>query len=222
MPIDAIIFDMDGLMLDTEPIYKVVWQRAAIDCGYPISEELYFDLIGRSRVDGEKILLGAFGPYFSMEAFREAYRRCEATAFAERLPARKPGLDDLLGLLDSRGVPKAVATSTERGLAVAQLGGLGLLDRFSVLATGDEVLNGKPAPDLFLLAAQRLSVDPSGCLVLEDSEAGIVAAHGAGMQVYAVPDLKPPSPAIQSLAQGKFDSLDAVSRHLRRQLGPAG
>jgi HAD superfamily hydrolase (TIGR01509 family) len=218
MPIDAVIFDMDGLMLDTEPIYKVAWQRAAIECGYPISEELYFVLIGRTRVDGEKILLDAFGPAFSVESFREACGRCEATAFAERLPAKKPGLDDLLAFLDSRGVPKAVATSTERWLAAHQLGGLGLLDRFSVLATGDEVANGKPAPDLFLLAAQRLSVVPSKCLVLEDSEAGIVAAHRAGMQVYAVPDLKQPSPAIEALAHGKFDSLSAVERQLRRQL----
>jgi beta-phosphoglucomutase-like phosphatase (HAD superfamily) len=119
MPIRAVIFDMDGLMLDTEPIYKVAWQRAAIECGYPISEELYFDLIGRSRVDGEKVLLNAFGPVFSVDAFRAACRECEAAAFAEELPAKKPGLDDLLALLDSHGMPKAVATSTERAQAAA-------------------------------------------------------------------------------------------------------
>lgn len=141
-----------------------------------------------------------------------------AGVFAERLPAKKPGLDDLLALLDSRGVPKAVATATESRLAVAQLGGLDLLDRFSALATADEVVDGKPAPDLFLLAAQRLGVEPSGCLVLEDSEAGIVGAHRAGMRVYAVPDLKPPSPAIEAFAQGRFDSLAAVERRLRRLL----
>jgi len=83
MPIDAVIFDMDGLMLDTEPGYKVAWQRAAIECGYPISEELNFDLIGRSRVE-ENILLGAFGPDFPVEAFREACGRCVCGA-----PARQ-------------------------------------------------------------------------------------------------------------------------------------
>jgi HAD superfamily hydrolase (TIGR01509 family) len=216
MPICAVIFDMDGLMLDTEPIYKIAWQRAAIECGCPISEELYVDLIGRSRVDGENILGGAFGRDFSLEAFRAACHRCEAAAFAEGLPAKKPGLDDLLALLDSRGVPKAVATSTERMQAAAQLGGLGLLERFNIIATGDEVVNGKPSPDLFLLAAHRLGVEPSQCLVLEDSEAGVVAAHRARMQVYVVPDLKSPSRAIEELTQGRFDSLVAVEERLRR------
>jgi len=218
MPIRAVIFDMDGLMLDAEPIYKIAWQRAAVECGHPISEELYFDLIGRSRVDGEDILLGAFGPDFSVEVFRAACGRCEAAAFAEELPAKKPGLDDLLAFLDSHGMPKAVATSTERAQAAAQLGGLGLWDRFNVIATGDEVANGKPAPDLFLLAARRLGIEPSRCLVLEDSEAGVVAAHGAGIEVWVVPDLKPPSPAVEELTQGRFASLAAVEKELRRLL----
>lgn len=215
MPIGAVIFDMDGLMLDTEPLYKIAWQRAAIECGCLISEDLYFNLIGRSRVDGEKILLDAFGPDFSIEAFRAACHRCEAAVFAENLPSTKPGLDGLLSLLESRGVRKAVATSTERGQAVDQLGGLGLLERFEVIATGDEVENGKPAPDLFLLAAERLGIEPSRCLVLEDSEAGIVAAHRAGMRVYAVPDLKAPSTAVEALTQGRFESLAAVEKQLR-------
>jgi HAD superfamily hydrolase (TIGR01509 family) len=216
MPICAVIFDMDGLMLDTEPIYKLAWQRAASECGYPISEEFWFKLIGRTRVNGENILRGAFGPDFPLETFRAACHRCEAAAFAEGPPAKKPGLDDLLALLDSRGVPKAVATSTERPQAKAQLGGLDLWDRFKVIATGDDVVNGKPAPDLFLLAAHRLGIEPSQCLVLEDSEAGVTAAHRAGMQVYVVPDLKPPSPAVEELTQGRFESLAAVEEKLRR------
>jgi HAD superfamily hydrolase (TIGR01509 family) len=218
MPICAVIFDMDGLMLDTEPIYKIAWQKAAIECGHPISETLYVDLIGRSRVDGENILRSAFGPSFSLEAFRAACHKCEAAAFAEELPAKKPGLDDLLAFLDLRGMPKAVATSTERAQAAAQLGGLGLWERFNVIATGDEVVNGKPSPDLFLLAARRLGIEPSQCLVLEDSEAGITAAHRAGMQVWVVPDFKPPSPAVEELTHGRFDSLIAVEKRLRRYL----
>jgi HAD superfamily hydrolase (TIGR01509 family) len=218
MPISAVIFDMDGLMLDTEPIYKTAWQRAAIECGFSISEERWFDFIGRTRVDGENLLLAALGPDFSLETFRTASRRCEAAAFAEGLPAKKPGLDDLLAFLDSLAMPKAVATSTERRQASVQLAGLGLWDRFHAIATGDEVVNGKPSPDLFFLAAQRLGIEPSQCLALEDSEAGIVAAHRAGMQVWVVPDLKPPSPAVEELTNGRFDSLIGVERQLRQQL----
>jgi HAD superfamily hydrolase (TIGR01509 family) len=215
MPICAVIFDMDGLMLDTEPSYRIAWQRAAIECGHSISKELYFDLIGHTRVDGEKILLGAFGSNFSLTAFRAACLKCEAAVFAERLPPKKPGLDEVLALLDLHGVRKAIATSTERQQASAQLAGVDLLDRFDVLVTGDEVVNGKPSPDLFLLAAHRLGMDPSECLVLEDSEPGVIAAHRAGMEVFVVPDLKPPSPAIEGLADGKFESLIAVEKHLR-------
>ena len=94
----------------------------------------------------------------------------------------------------------AVATSTERPIAQAQLGGHGLLPRFSVVTTGNEVVNGKPSPDLFLLTAERLAVEPVQCLVLEDSEAGVIAAHRAGMRVYCVPDIKAPSPEVEALA----------------------
>jgi len=153
-----------------------------------------------------------------LEAFRAACRKCEAGAFAAALPRKKPGLDDLLAFLDSRGIPKAVATSTERRQAADQLGGLDLLNRFNVLATGDEVLHGKPSPDLFLLAAHRLGIEPSRCLVLEDYEAGIVAAYRAGMKVYVVPDLKPPSPDVEVLTHGRFDSLAGVEKQLRRVL----
>jgi HAD superfamily hydrolase (TIGR01509 family) len=218
MTIGAVIFDMDGLMLDTEPIYKMAWQRAAAECGHPISEELYAELIGRSRVDGEAILADAFGAAFSMEDFRAVCARCEAAAFAENLPVIKPGLEELLALLEARAIPKAVATSTERHIAEQQLGSLGLLARFSVLATGDEVVNGKPAPDLFLLAASRLAIEPLQCLVLEDSEAGVMAAHRAGMHVFCVPDIKRPSAEVAALADGRFVSLADVRVALLNQV----
>lgn len=217
-PIAAVIFDMDGLMLDTEPLYKTAWQRAAIECGHPISEELYARLIGRTRLAGEEILREAFGQGFSIEDFRAVCARCEAAAFAENLPAVKPGLEGLLAFLDERRLPKAVATSTERPIAEHQLGGLGLLERFDLLVTGDEVVNGKPSPDMFLLTAERLNITPSLCLVLEDSEAGILAAHRAGMPVYVVPDFKPPSSSVEALADARFDSLAGVERQLRMVL----
>ena len=218
MKIDAVIFDMDGLMLDTEPVYKIAWQRAAVECGHPISEELYVELIGRSRVAGEKILAEAFGAAFRWKDFRAACARSEAAAFADRLPAMKPGLQELLDLLEERGIAKAVATSTERHMAEMQLSGLGLLARFNVVATGDEVVHGKPAPDLFLLAAGRLGVEPPLCLVLEDSEAGVMAAHRAGMRVYCVPDIKEPAAEVLALAEARFASLTRVEAELRPRL----
>jgi HAD superfamily hydrolase (TIGR01509 family) len=216
MRIEAVIFDMDGLMLDTEPFYKLAWQRAALECGFRIEDELWFELMGSMRAEGEDILLRQFGSDLPLTAFRKACRVLEAAVFEERLPEKKPGLDDLLALLDSRGVPRAVATSTDRQKTEVQLGGHGLLEGFKVVATGDQVAKGKPAPDLFLLASQGLGVEPRKCLVLEDSEAGVIGASRAEMPVYLVPDVKAPRAEVEALAQGKFHSLLAVARHLER------
>jgi beta-phosphoglucomutase-like phosphatase (HAD superfamily) len=106
MQISSVIFDMDGLMLDTEPIYKIAWQQAAVECGHAISEALYFKLIGRTRIGGEEILREALGPRFSPQVFRVACRKREAAAFAGPLPAKKPGLDDLLAFLEQRRIPR--------------------------------------------------------------------------------------------------------------------
>ena len=155
MQIKAVIFDMDGLMLDTEPLYRAAWQQAATETGYNLSDAVYFRMIGRSIADAERVILDEFGLGFPMPAFRKRCQELES-AFEDGPLPKKYGLDGLLALLDSRRLPKAVATSTRRKIAASQLAATGLLHRFDVIATGDEVVNGKPAPDLFLLAAQQL------------------------------------------------------------------
>jgi HAD superfamily hydrolase (TIGR01509 family) len=133
-------------------------------------------------------------------------------AVPERL-APLPGLFRLLDELEARGIPRAVATSGHRHYAQLALRTLGVADRFQALATGDEVARGKPAPDIFLLAAERLGVQPTGCLVLEDSHLGVAAAKAAGMRAVAVPN--PRIPAAQfSEADYVFDSLVAVHEKL--------
>jgi HAD superfamily hydrolase (TIGR01509 family) len=213
MQLRALIFDMDGLMLDTEPLYRAACQQAATEFGYALSDVVHSRLMGRNTADAEQVVLDEFGPEFPMDAFRDRCQTLEAAFEGKSLP-KKPGLDELLDLLDARRVPKAVATSTRRKISVPNLAATGLLGRFDAIATGDEVASGKPAPDLFLLAAQRLGIEPASCLVLEDVEPGVVAAHRAGMQVYMVPDLQPSSPTTQRLANGIFDSLQLVARHL--------
>jgi HAD superfamily hydrolase (TIGR01509 family) len=208
---------MDGLMLDTEPLYRAAWQQAAIGLGYVLSETTYSRMIGRKTEDAEHVMFDEFGPDFPIDAFRERYREFESKFQKSPLP-KKLGLDELLDLLDSRRVSKAVATSTQRRVAVAELFATGLLHRFDVVAAGDDVANGKPAPDLFLLAAERLGIEPARCLVLEDAEPGVIAARRAGMQVYMVPDLQPPSPRTEQMANRIFDSLDQVAAHLEMTL----
>jgi len=213
MQISAVFFDMDGLMLDTERLYRAACQTSAVELGYTLSDEIHSQLMGRNAADGEKVLFAEFGPRFPMSVFQQRCQSLEAEFECTPVP-KKHGLDELLDLLDVRGVSKAVATSTRRNIAVPTLNTTGLLRRFRVIATGDEVTNGKPAPDLFLLAARRLGCAPSKCLVLEDAEAGVIAAHRAGMQVYMVPDLQIPTETAKQLANGMFSSLTLVAQHL--------
>jgi HAD superfamily hydrolase (TIGR01509 family) len=205
---------MDGLMLDTEPLYRVAWKRASAECGFDLSDEIYKRLVGRSRLDSEQVLLETYGSGFPLEKFRTVARKYVAAAFSAEPVRKKPGLYELLSFLETRGLPKAVATSTERRKALPLLRTTELLERFGAVATGDEVARGKPSPDLFVLAAQRLGIDPCACLVLEDAESGVIAAHQAGMQVFHVPDLVEPSLEVRRRAHGIFSSLADVARNL--------
>jgi HAD superfamily hydrolase (TIGR01509 family) len=204
----AVIFDMDGLLLDSEPLYRVTWQTAAADLGCPIDDVLYERFVGRGNIEAEKILREHFGDNFPLAEFHTRWSR----DFADRLAAsplpRKPGAMELLSLLDDRGIPTALATSSPRILALRCLGDL--TSRFTALAFGDEVSHSKPAPDLFFLASQRLGIAPADCLVLEDSEAGVRAARAAGMDVIMVPDLVAPSEEIASMATRVCKTLNEV------------
>jgi HAD superfamily hydrolase (TIGR01509 family) len=130
----------------------------------------------------------------------------------------KLGLLELLDLLEARNIPKVVATSTRRGHALPRLEKAGLLHRFATVTTGDQVVNGKPAPDLFLLAASTIGVPPAQCVVLEDSEVGVTGAHAAGMTVFMIPDLKAPCDKTRTLAEEVCPSLVEVKERIARML----
>lgn len=133
----------------------------------------------------------------------------------------KAGLLRLLDLLEERQIPRAVATSTDRAKAEEILRMAGVAKRFSVIIGGDDIANGKPAPDIFLAAALQLGVEPGLCMVLEDSESGTRAAHAAGMIPVVVPDLRELPPEVATLAYGVYGSLDDVAEVLRRLAGAA-
>jgi HAD superfamily hydrolase (TIGR01509 family) len=208
----AVIFDMDGLLLDSEPLYRVTWKAAGLSLGFPIDDVLYERFVGRGNLEAEQILREHFGEAFPLDEFHKHWRR----DWDERLDAaplaRKPGAIELIDLLEQRGIPKALATSSPRVLALRCLGDLA--SRFAALAFGDEVSHSKPAPDLFLLASERLGIAARDCLVLEDSEAGVRAARAAGMDVIMVPDLVPPSPEIASMATRVCETLHEVAASL--------
>jgi HAD superfamily hydrolase (TIGR01509 family) len=204
----AVIFDMDGLLLDSEPLYRITWQTAAGELGCPIDDEFYEQFVGRGNDEAERLLLERFGDSLPLDEFRVRWRRDWDQRVDAEPPARKPGAIELIDVLDQRGIPKALATSTPRAMALRCLGDLA--PRFAAFAFGDEVEHSKPAPDLFLLAAERLGIAPEKCLVLEDSEAGVRSARAAGMQVIMVPDLVEPSEEVAAMAMHVCRSLRDV------------
>jgi HAD superfamily hydrolase (TIGR01509 family) len=209
--IDAVILDMDGLMLDTEALYKIAMQKAAIELGYSLDDDFYFSLVGQPYSANKIDLVKQFGAGFPLNDFGERWARLwREEVEAGGIPL-KPGLVELLDHLARRRLPVAIATSSDRDYAALSLRAAKLdPGAFVHVITGDMVARGKPAPDIYLEAARRLAIDPAHILAIEDSDAGILAARAAGMMPIQVPDLKPPSAQAREAAFALVRTLDDV------------
>jgi HAD superfamily hydrolase (TIGR01509 family) len=191
-PVEAVIFDMDGTLLDSEAVYTAGLQGAARAVGLEMSLAFCHATIGVPGPDRDRMLQQHFGPDFDLAAFRGHFSTIVQQRMSERVPV-KAGVVELLDFLDAQGLPLAVATSARRTTAERNLGRAGLLDRFRTVAARDDVERAKPAPDLYLEAARRLGVAPQHCVAFEDSSIGILAAHAAGMRAVMVVDILPPT-----------------------------
>ena len=214
--IDAVILDMDGLMLDTEPVYKCAWQEAALQFGFLLDDSFYLTPIGRTNASAEVALAERFGVAFPLASFRERWADLwREEAEASGIPL-KPGVMELLEYLASQDLAVAIATSSDRKYAAFSLKAAGLdAHMFAHVVTGEQVENGKPAPDIYLETARRLGVSPARTLAIEDSDAGILSASGAGMISVMVPDLKLPSPLAREKAFRVVTSLHEVPPLIR-------
>lgn len=209
-PIRGVLFDMDGVVLDTERLYARFWQAAAVDLGYPMTFEQALGMRSLSRTAGQAKLESYFGSCISIEEVRA--RRIELMdAYIDSNGVEpKSGINELLDELDRRGIPRAITTSSPMERVKRYLEPLGLLSRFDKICTGYDVAKGKPEPDIYLYGAESLGLRPEECLAIEDSPAGILSASRAGCRVVMVPDMDQPDDDTQKLLYAKADSLTDV------------
>lgn len=208
-PFTAAIFDMDGLLVDSERATLRAWTGAALALGVVLRESDYLQVVGKAAQDSHAILqahLGGVAPFEqAMVAVRAALEEGEGK---ELLFPLKPGAAALLAHLQAAGIPCAVASSSRTDKIAQRLARVGVLPHFAAVAGGNDVLRGKPDPALYLLAAQRLGVAPAQCLAFEDSHNGACAALAAGMGLVVVPDLLQPAPEVAQACLAVLGSLE--------------
>lgn len=209
--IEGIIFDMDGLMLDTECIALESWERAGKDFGYVISRELMMKAVGRTLVDTRKLLVNNLGDDFPFEEVRKVRIDYTKEFMSLNGVPMKKGLIEFLEYCKTIEIPTAVATSTNRSDALELLEKVDIVDYFNTIVCGDEIEKGKPEPDIFLMASKKLGVNPERCIVLEDSENGILAATRANMIPIWIPDIIAESDIARENARYICDSLNEVN-----------
>ena len=205
--IKGILFDMDGLILDTEKLYCRFWQEAARILGYPMTMEQALGMRSLNRHAGEAKLKSYFGEGISYTEVRE--KRIELMdAFVEKEGVTtKPGIWELLAFLQEKQIRTAIATSSPIGRTKKYLSSVHLENEFDAIVSGYMVEHGKPEPDIYVYAARQLGLEPENRIVLEDSPAGILAAYRAGCMQVMIPDLDEPDEETRKLLFAQAESL---------------
>lgn len=213
----AVIFDMDGIIFDSESLYVECWKETGLEFGLHDIVEMSHRLIGVN----DELSRSLFEEFYHGEVEFEPCRKRVSALFHERsaqgIPL-KPGVREMLAFLKERDVPVALASSTRIETVQRELEQAGLGDAFPCLIGGDMIHRSKPAPDIFLAAAERIGAEPSACYVLEDSHNGIRAAAAAGMHPVMIPDLLEVTQEMRALAETVCDSMFEAIEYLRERI----
>lgn len=213
--INGVIFDMDGTMFDTERMWATFWEPALAALGLSYKEGLAEAARGTAGETTRKVVRDFYGPDCDAEAIVASLHKVADEAFFAAPVPKKPGLDALLAWLDAQGIPMAVASSSREAMIRHHLEVWDIAHYFKAVVSGQHVTHSKPDPEIFLLTAQKLGVDPAHCLVLEDSYNGVRAGAAGGFVTVMVPDLVPADDEMRSLYTMECASLDVVLDKLK-------
>lgn len=213
----AVIFDMDGLMIDSERVTYNEYVKKLAELGHhDFTEELYRNCLGKNKQGICQVFIDHYGQDFPMDEVWDDVHVWIDESLRQYVPKKK-GLVELLEYLKANNYKTIVATSSGRARVDEILKNADLTKYFDDTICGDEVTHGKPHPEIFLTACQKLDVKPEEALVLEDSEAGILAAYDGRIDVICVPDMKYPEPQFVEKVTKIIDSLDEVIDYLKAQ-----
>lgn len=216
--IKAVLFDMDGVIFDTERVYMEEWDEVFSKYGYKFEPSVYLELMGTGRKNVRRVFKKVFGDDLPLD---EMYKDKDAMIFDTirkgELPI-KPGAVELLTFLREKGYKIALATSAIRERLDIQIKINNIYENFDAMVCGDDITNSKPDPEIFLKAADKLGVNPEECIVVEDSAAGIKGAHDGKMLGFHVEDLKAPDEEILNYAFKTFKNLDEIREYLSKEV----
>lgn len=216
MNYQAAIFDMDGLLLDTERVCQQSFIKACQTLSLPFLQEVYLGIIGQNAQGIEKTIRDGYGETLDYTQLRKTWMSYYHEVVEHHAIPVKEGVIELLEWFQSKKIPMAVATSTDQKLANVKLQLAGLSHYFTDITSGCEVTHGKPHPEIYLLAAKRLNIAPQECLGFEDSNNGVRSGVAAGLQMFQIPDLVSPEPEIVSLEHAIEPSLTKVLHQLKK------
>ncbi|MDU2266657.1 HAD family phosphatase [Clostridium celatum] len=209
----AVIFDMDGVLFDTENVYLDVWSKVFEKYGYTMTKEIYSSVLGTGRENVKKTFLNYFGNDLPIDAMYKEKDENLAIAIDKGVPLKK-GANELLIYLKENKYKIALATSATRNRALQQLGQADIEKYFDAIVTKDDIKETKPNPEIFLKAAKKLFMSPNDCIVIEDSSAGIKAAFNAEITSIHVVDLKEADDEIIELCYRSFKNLNEVQKEI--------
>ncbi len=216
MKTKAVIFDMDGVLIDTEKHLIRYWCQAGQEAGFPFAREHGLLLRSLAGEYAEPLLKEIFGEKFDYHQVRNRRKELMQQHLEQYGVEKKTGVDEILDYLHGAGIQTAVATATDRTRTSAYLQEIGVYDKFDRIICAAEVPHGKPQPDVYLFACQALGYEPKECIAVEDAPNGILAAYRAGVPVIMVPDQSQPDEELKKLLYDKAESLSELKEKLQQ------